>query len=370
MAEPLKNMYNDEFLDNYTDTLKQIIPSLDTQRFRQQFLTPEWQSLELKQRVTFLANATDETLPENFSRKIKCIGEIIIVSRKKGVKDQNFIYIFLCDIITRHGLDDPKTSIPAIEMLTSFTSFEFAGRPFIIRHPEIMMAQMKKWAQHSDPNVRRYASEGCRPRLPWGLQLKMFVDDPSPIIPILELLKDDSSEYVRKSVANNLNDISKDHPELVLSLIESWQKNASERTHKLLRQAARTLLKKGDTKTLSLFGNHDHFEYSIKKVSVAPEKLTIGKSIRFESELTNTGNTEGLYRLEYFVYFVKFSGNWSKKIFKITDKTLMPGQSYTLNKIHCFADLTTRKHYPGQHQLSLVVNGKEETPVSFMITQK
>jgi 3-methyladenine DNA glycosylase AlkC len=370
MAEPLKNMYNDEFLDTYTDTLKQIIPSLDKKRFRQQFLTPEWQSLELKQRVTFLANATDETLPENFAGKIKCIREIIRISKEKGAKDQNFIFIFLCDIITRHGMEDLETSIPAIEMLTSFTSFEFAGRPFIIRHPEKMMAQMKKWAQHPDPNIRRYASEGCRPRLPWGLQLKMFVEDPTPIIPILELLKDDPSEYVRTSVANNLNDISKDHPELVLSLIESWQKNAGEKRQKLLRQAARTLLKKGNSKALSLFGNHEHFEYVLDKIRLDQDHLPIGGNIRFESKLTNTGKTEGLYRIEYNIHYVKYGGQISKKIFKLADKTLMPGQHYLIHKKHSFTDLTTRKHYPGVHQLSIVINGKEDTPASFMVTSK
>ncbi len=360
-------MYNDVFLDSYTDTLRQVLPDLDTTSFRMLFRTPEWDALELKQRLRFLEEATDQVLPSDFKKKIKALGQIIDIARKKGAGDQNFLYIFLADIITRHGLEHPEFSFPAIEMMTAFTSFEFAGRPFFIKHPDKMMAQMLVWAQHPNPNVRRYASEGCRPRLPWGQQLKMFVDDPTPIIPVLEILKDDPSEYVRKSVANNLNDISKDHPQLVLSLIENWLTHASDRTTKLLRQAARTLLKKGNTKALSLFGNHDHVTFEASDITIQPSSLHIGEDLIFEANLSSTHPEDALFRLEYFIYYVKSNGLLSKKIFKISDTQLAPGQSRTIFKKHRFADLTTRKHFPGFHKISLVVNGKEGKTTDFKL---
>lgn len=368
MAEALKYMYNDAFLDDYTDTLQQVIPGLNSQRFRQQFRTKEWDDLELKQRVGFLAKTTDTILPKDTTKKMTRIRDIIRISREKGVRDQNFVYIFLCDIIGQIGRVEPDTAIQAIEWMTSFSSFEFAGRQLYSDYPEKMLAKLPAWARHPDPNVRRYASEGCRPRLPWGLQLKAFVKDPAPILPMLEMLRDDTSEYVRKSVANNLNDISKDHPDLVLNIIERWQLNAPEKRIKLIRQAARTLLKKGNTRALSLFGNHDHVTFDITGFSTDKKALSIGDTLQLTFTLRNTHHEAASFRIEYVIYFVKANGQHSKKIFKISDSNLKPGEERLITKQHRFADLTTRKHYPGKHAVSAVINGKENAKCQFDLT--
>ncbi|MFZ1703574.1 MAG: DNA alkylation repair protein [Saprospiraceae bacterium] len=367
MAEPLKYIYHNTFLDTYASILKKVIPELNEKKFRTQFNTKLWDDLELKQRMAFLTQATDDVLPNDLPSKINALKNIIQRANSNGAKDQNLEYIFLCDIITQHGMEDLATCIPAIEMLTCFISFEFAGRRFIQQHPEAMMAQMLLWTNHPNPNVRRYASEGCRPRLPWGLQLKQFVIDPSPIIPILEKLKNDPSEYVLKSVANNLNDISKDHPKLVIGILQKWKKDASPRMIRLLKQAARTLLKKGDKELLSLFGHHHHSPYVVEPVSWDKKSIHIGDKNIFQTTLTNSGKTQAEYRLEYFIYFVKANGLSSKKIFKIAEKTLHPGQSFTIQKSHTFADLTTRKHYPGTHQITIVINGQEGPHASFLL---
>lgn len=359
LAEPLKFMYNESFLSDYTDTLKTVIPDLDEKKFKQNFDTRAWHNLELKQRVAFLNQVTDAVLPQGYEEKMKAVGQIIDIARKKGHKDQNFVYIFLCDIVARHGMDNVKKAVPHIEKVTAFTSFEFAGRLFFLHHPEEMIAQMVRWAKHPNENIRRYASEGCRPRLPWGLQLKQFVADPRPIIPVLESLKDDTSEYVRKSVANNLNDISKDHPDLVLEIIEKWQKDASPQTMRLLKSAARTLLKKGHPKALALFGNHEHVTFALHGFTLTPEKINMGEKTEFQFTIQNTYSDRALFRIEYFVYFQKANGSQSKKIFKISDINLTPGETKSFIKKHGFADLTTRKHYPGEHSISIVVNGQE-----------
>ena len=368
MAEALKYMYNETFLDEYTDTLRQVIPDFDSRGFRQLFRTREWDDLELKQRVAFLAKTTDSILPKDTTKKIARIRDIIRIAREKGARDQNFVYIFLCDIIGQIGLEEPDTAIQSIEWMTSFTSFEFAGRQLYADYPEKMLAQLPTWASHPDPNVRRYASEGCRPRLPWGLQLKAFVKDPTPILPVLEMLKDDPSEYVRKSVANNLNDISKDHPDLILDIIKRWQPNAPEKRIKLLRQAARTLLKKGNAQALSLFGNHEHVTFDVTGFSTDKTTLPIGASLSFAFTLRNTHHETALFRLEYAIYFVKANGQHSKKIFKISDINLKPGEKRSITKQHRFADLTTRKHYTGEHVLSVVINGKESAKCHFDLT--
>lgn len=208
MPEPLKYIYSAAFLSLYSDALDTVLQEFNRKSFLSAFAGEPWEKLELKQRIGWLAEQTDRELPKDFKGKTEMIFNLIDFLRSKGVRDQNFEFIFLCDIIAKHGLNDLPTSLKVIEKITPFTSFEFAGRIFFQHFPEEMMAQMLRWAEHSDPNVRRYASEGCRPRLPWGMQLKSFVNNPRPIFPVLEKLMNDSSEYVRKSVANNLNDIS------------------------------------------------------------------------------------------------------------------------------------------------------------------
>ena len=286
MAELLKHIYNASFFETYADALTEVIPTFDKSTFIVSFHTAHWDSLELKQRIAFLAHTTAKILPAEYHEKVKTILRLIDVLCRSSVKDQNLEYIFLADIIADHGLDDLKTSIYAIEHITQFTSFEFAGRPFFIRYPAEMMEQMLIWASHPNANVRRYASEGCRPRLPWGLQLKQFVADPSPIIPILEVLADDPSEYVRKSVANNLNDISKDHPHMVINFIRKWR-GTNDKTDKMLRQAARTLLKSGHREVLSLFGNHQHIRFELSDFSISKESVQIGDDFTFYFELHN-----------------------------------------------------------------------------------
>ncbi|MBK9255431.1 MAG: DNA alkylation repair protein [Saprospiraceae bacterium] len=367
MAELLKHIYNTSFFDTYSDVLSERIPGFDNDLFMAHFATRHWESLELKQRMAYLAQITNKLLPEPYPEKVETILRLIDDLRKRGVKDQNLEYIFLADIITEHGLHDLKTSIHAIEHITQFTSFEFAGRPFFIQYPSEMMEQMLTWASHPNANVRRYASEGCRPRLPWGLQLKQFVADPSPILPILEQLKEDPSEYVRKSVANNLNDISKDHPHIVINFIRKWH-GTNDKTDKMLRQAARTLLKTGNSEALSLFGNHQHIRFELSDFSINKKTLQIGSELTFSFALCNTDNCSAAFRIEYIIRFMKANGQLSGKIFKITDKFLELHQKVAFSKKHRFADLTTRKHYPGLHQIAIVINGAEVNSLDFSLS--
>ena len=364
MAELLKHIYNTSFFDIYSDALEEVIPSLDKSAFFASFGTAHWASLELKQRMAFLAHATAKILPEKYDEKVKTILRLIDALRKRGAKDQNLEYIFLADIIAEYGLDDLKTSLFSIEHITQFVSFEFAGRAFIIRYPKEMMRQMLRWTAHKNDNVRRYASEGCRPRLPWGTQLKMLIADPKPIMPVLEQLIDDPALYVRKSVANNLNDISKDHPGLVIDFIKKW-KGISENTDWILRHGARTLLKKGESEVLSLFGNHQHIQFEVNDFTISKKTLQIGDDFTFRFALRNADNHPAAFRVEYIIRYMKANGKHSRKIFKMSDKSLIKNEKVAFSKRHVFADLTTRKHYPGPHQIAIVINGKEEHSIDF-----
>lgn len=358
MAEPLKDLYSAHFFEKYCLALKKVVPSFDIKSFMKNVYSPEWESYELKQRMKHLTIVTDNILPKNFEEKTDSLKRIIETLRSLGIQDQNFVYNFLTDIIPLHGLDDLNQSIPAIEFMTVFTSFEFAGRQYFVQYPKEMMAQMLIWSKHSNPYIRRYASEGCRPRLPWGLQLKQFVIDPAPIIPILENLKDDPSEYVRKSVANNMNDISKDHPDLVIDIIKKW-KGKSKNTDWILKHASRTLLKKGHHEVLDLFGTSAKTLFEMTHFEISHDHLTLGDTLTFEYKIVNKEKASAKFRLEYIIHFVKSNGKRSKKIFKIAEPEIAIGQELAGNKKHKFIDLTTRKHYAGIHKIALVVNGLE-----------
>lgn len=364
MAELLKFIYNDTFFNQYCEVLETILPSFDTHSFLNSVQNDLWENLELKQRMHRLAKATNEVLPNDLKEKSKTILKIIDTLSDRGVKNQNLEYIFLADIISEHGHSDFETSVEAIEKITRFTSFEFAGRIFFKSYPDKMMQQMRKWASHEDPNVRRYASEGCRPRLPWGIQLKQFILDPSPLIPILEILKDDRSEYVRKSVANNLNDISKDHPDIVIDLIRSW-KGKSKNIDWVIKHGARTLLKKGNPEALSLFGTSPFAKFSLSEFEVENKQLKIGDTLNMFFALINENDTASLFRLEYVIYFLKSNGGYSKKVFKISEVLLNPATRYVFSKKHKIIDLTTRKHYEGIHKIGVLVNGLESERLNF-----
>ena len=249
-----------------------------------------------------------------------------------------------------------QLSIEALERYTPYSSSEFAVRPFIVKDERRMMAQMYAWSKHEKEHVRRLASEGCRPRLPWGQALTAFKKDPVPILPILEQLKSDTSLYVRKSVANNLNDISKTHPDLVAALAKGWYGD-NEYTNWIVKHGCRTLLKNGNQEVLAIFGYRDSDSIDVDDFRLETDRISVGESITFS--FTILANQEAKIRLEYGIDYVKANGKRSRKIFQISEISMSEDEKKSYTKKHSFADLTTRKHYPGCHSIALIVNGLE-----------
>jgi 3-methyladenine DNA glycosylase AlkC len=224
------------------------------------------------------------------------------------------------------------------------------------------MKHMLAWADNEDFKVRRFASEGCRPRLPWGMGVPALKKDPSLILPILEKLKNDPEEFVRKSVANNLNDISKDHPELVLDICERWQGN-SKNTDWIIKQACRTLLKQGNKRAMLLFGFANPGQMQIENLQFTDLSPKIGNEISFSFNLNLLTKKKQKVRLEYIVHFVKSTGKTSPKVFQMKEVVLPPGV-HQVQKKHSFVNMSTRKHFAGKHTFQIVVNGEvkaEET---------
>jgi 3-methyladenine DNA glycosylase AlkC len=253
----------------------------------------------------------------------------------------------------------------ALEEFTKYSSSEFAVRPFILQDQHKMMHQMQRWALHEDHHVRRLASEGCRPRLPWATALTSLKEDPSGIFPVLEQLQQDSSLYVRKSVANNLNDISKDHPETVKQIVRDWR-GKHPFTDWILKHGCRSLLKKGDIETLRLFGFQSPANVSVEYLSLAQDRLSLGETLTFSFDVKNESGKSQSLRIEYGIDYVKANGKRSRKIFHLSQKNYPPGIVPVVRR-HTFKDLSTRKHYSGRHGLSILINGEEKAGTEFML---
>jgi 3-methyladenine DNA glycosylase AlkC len=222
---------------------------------------------------------------------------------------------------------------------------------------------MLAWAGDPSEHVRRLASEGCRPRLPWGMGLPQYKRDPTPILPILERLRADPSDYVRRSVANNLNDISKDHPDQVLAIAGRWLGEHAA-TEPLVKHACRSLLKRGDQRALALFGQHDVVPVRAS-LRLTSARVVIGDRLGFVTELRCDASTA--VRIEYRIDYVNRSGGVSQRTFKIGERQLQAGRPLRIERTQRFTDFSTRKHYPGAHRIAIVVNGVERARRRFMV---
>ncbi len=366
MAELLKNVYNQQFFDEFTRAIKQVLLDFDKTSFLNSIYDDEWEQRELKQRMRHIVLVLKPYLPKGYDKLIKTVLKIIQQLQKNGINEASFEWMFLPEFVELYGLDDGdyNISINAFENITQFTSCEFAVRPFIIKYPKEMLSQMLLWSKHKHAMVRRLSSEGCRPRLPWAMALPALKEDPTSIIPILENLKTDDSESVRRSVANNLNDISKDNPNTAIKLIKKW-KGKTKETDWLVKHASRTLLKQGNAEMMELFGFGSLENIQIDNFQILTPKIKIGESLQFTFELKNTGNSNSKIRLEYGLYYQKANSSLSRKVFTISEKEYAANSTTTIHRKQPFKIITTRKLHLGVHQVSLIINGKEFEKVDF-----
>jgi 3-methyladenine DNA glycosylase AlkC len=365
MPEPLKNIYSKTFIDEFTTLLKKVYPALDANRFTKLILNNDWAEKELKQRMRHIAESMRQVLPEDFKEAtdiiIRCSEEL----RKTREEEMSLAYMFFPDFVEVYGIDDYENSIKAFEKITIFASAEFAVRPFLIKYPENMQRQMLKWSTHPQAMVRRLASEGFRPRLPWGMAVPYLKKDPAIILPVLENLKQDESETVRRSVANNLNDIAKEHPDLVMKIAAKWQ-GISPEIDWVIRHGSRTLLKRGHANALKHFGLTETKGVSIIDLKTNKKKIKIGDSLNFT--FTMTVKKEAKLRVEYGIDFMKANGKTTRKIFKLSESIFEKGEHHLARK-QSFKDFTTRKHYSGKHTLAIVVNGLEKAKTDFIVAK-
>ena len=363
MAELLKNYFNPDSLRKFAEAVQSVYSPFDIEGFLKSTMDETWDDLELKARGRQITLNLGKYLPSDYRGAIGILDKV--VEKEFG----EMFFLVFPDFVEVYGQNeaDWELSIAALEKYTQYGSSEFAVRPFIISSEERMMAQMAAWALHENEHVRRLASEGCRPALPWGIALNSFKKDPSPVLPILEQLRTDPSAYVRKSVANNLNDISKTHPDLVAKLAADWY-GKNDDTDWIVKHGCRTLLKKGNREVLAIFGYHDVDSVEVSDFKLGATSYSIGDDLAFSFSVLAKEATK--VRLEYGIDYVKANGKRNRKIFQISEGAFKKGEKKPYDKSHSLADMSTRKHYLGTHSITLIVNGAEQGTLDFDVETK
>lgn len=354
MADNLKDIYSRDFLLELASKVETVYSGFQTTDFVAAVLDDNWSALSVRGRSKAIAEKLGYFLPPNYEDALEVLFKV-------AEDCSGFPYLFFPDFVTVYGHENRywDLSMLALETFTRCSSSEFAIRPFLLNDPERTMKQMTKWALHSNEHVRRLASEGCRPRLPWAEALPLFKANPEPVLSILNLLKEDRSLYVRKSVANNLNDISKDHPDMILKTARTWLGISSDADW-IVRRGCRTLIKNTNPDIMTLFGYVlDPKVISNAKISSSPESVSLGEQSEFTYTITLELKEETNLRIEYAIDFVKSNGQGSRKAFHISDKTVTGKTTLTGVKRYKWHDLTTRRHYAGHHHIVLLVNGIE-----------
>jgi len=354
MALQLKNVYTKEYIQNLAYKIKENYNDFDSDDFINSIFDKNWKNLELKARMRHIAVTLNRYLSLTYVMQLEIL--------KRVSKDfYSFEAMFFQDFVEVYGLDDFDNSMKALEVFTIDSSSEFAIRAFILRYEDKTMNQMKIWSQSENEHLRRLASEGCRPRLPWAIALPKFKKEPIRVLEIIELLKNDKSLYVQKSVANNLNDISKDNPSLIIKFVQN-NLGFSKELDWICKHASRTLLKQAEPSILKLFNYTDvsHIEVMDFNVENSVKK---GDSLSFDFRLESK-QLLGNIRLEYMIDYLKSNGKHSSKKFMISQGELKTKiKSY--NKQQTFKELTTRKHYIGVHFISIIINGEEKVRKKF-----
>ena len=364
----IKEMFNRETVAALAASVHDHYPDFDQQAFAARIFDAGWEALELKQRMRHITHVFHDCLPASDHAALGILRPALASLAGRGFGGYGIVALVFPDYVEVYGIEDWDASIPALEEFTQVISAEFAIRPFIVRYQDRTMAQMLAWTDHQNAEVRRLASEGCRPRLPWGIALPALKANPHPILPILERLKQDPSKSVRRSVANNLNDISKDNADFVLSVLRRWQAEGSPEIHRITSHALRTLVKQGHPEALELLGYPSDAAIAVRNLSITPDAMRIGETVTLTFDIKSLANEAQNLMIDYVVYHMRASGELTPKVFKLAKRSLQPGQTLHITKSHSFAPVTTRRYYPGQHAIEPKINGKLWGRIDFVLS--
>ena len=376
MAEPLKHLLNDTVPPRIAAMVRRTWRKFDTTAFLQQ-VEPGYESLELMARGQRIAQSLQAHLPQDVPRALGVLVDSMdppMGLDAAGEPDAGdrpysaFLYLPHSIYIGTHGLPHFEAAMAAQHALTQRFTAEFCIRPYLLHHQGATLARLRNWAQDGNAHVRRLVSEGTRPRLPWAPRLPAFQANPQLALPLLDALKDDPSSYVRRSVANHLGDIAKDHPDLAVGTARTWLQGASAPREALVRHGLRFLIKRGDSGALDALGVGHAVALDVRAARVLPASARIGDKVRIEAELHNPTPRPQRVLADLKVHYVKAHGGAAPKVFKLQTLDIAPGATVAVGKTLSLQQMTTRTHYPGAHQVELVLNGRPQPLGQFQLS--
>jgi 3-methyladenine DNA glycosylase AlkC len=356
-----KDYVNRKAVAKMAKEIGRVYKGFDQASFIDAVVNEPFLKLELKPRIAAIAQGLQEYLPEDYGRTME-------IFKKIAPQLGGWENWALMSYVELFGLERFEQSVAAMKELTRYSSAEFAIRPYMIRYEKRMLPILHRWAGDSNEHVRRLAAEGCRPRGVWTAHLESFKKDPRSVLKLLEKLKADSSLYVRKAVANNLNDISKDHPDLVIKTALTWKKDGNKHTNWIIKHACRSLIKKGDARVFPIFGFTSNPEITLERVKLTPKKVKIGSRASLSFDVVSKSSRRQKLAIDYRIHYVKKNGKRSAKVFKLSEKVIAGGEGVKVKTDHSFENRSTRKHYAGKHRLDVIVNGTVAHTLDFTLS--
>lgn len=366
--QPLKYSLDAKVVRGLARELTGALPTFPQPTFVRQCLNG-LDELELTARAWHIAEALRRHLPPDFPKAATVVQAALgpELDRTDAFGAALFRYLPYVFFVQKYGLESFEPAMQLQYELTKRFSAESSIRAFLVRYPDRTLARLRRWAEDSNVHVRRLVSEGTRPRLPWAPRLRAFQTDPAPVLALLERLRDDPERYVQRSIANNLNDISKDHPNLAVDTCVRWLERPTAGRRWIARHALRSLVKQGHKGALAALGAGRKPEVRLELLRLTPRRVRIGDTVRFELRVTSTAEQSQALVVDYRVHFVKADGRTSPKVFKLKRLDLAAQASVELRGRVSLAPMTTRRHYPGCHALEIVVNGVSTSIAEFVV---
>ncbi|MBT1707045.1 DNA alkylation repair protein [Fulvivirgaceae bacterium PWU5] len=348
--EPLKEMFGKAYYQNLARAISSVHKPFPAAPFLKE-VTTGLEPLSLNERMRHTSRVLQKYLPEKYTTAVGIMKEVV------PLLNAGYTTLVFPDFVSQFGTKDLRTSLDALKYFTQFGSSEFAIRTFFKQDQEKTLRAMYTWSEDDNVHVRRLASEGSRPRLPWSFKLDAVINNPALTAPILENLKADDELYVRKSVANHLNDITKDSPDYVMNLIQSWDKTHTH-TAWIIKRGCRSLLKQGHEKSMAVFGLTADVRVKLSKLKLDSTTIQLNDNLQFAFEITSEKTKAQKLMIDYRIHYVKKTGVQLPKVFKLKEIELAPGETIHISKKQRFQDFTTRTLHAGTHVLEVMVNGK------------
>jgi len=366
----MKDRVDASVVEHYAVWLSQVAPGagapFDVEAFRAAAMDG-LDALELKGRIRHLARVLHDQLGGDYLTALAALLAMLDAEQAAGAEGDIFVHWPMAQFVEDFGIDHLNASAEAMRRITEFASCEFAVRPFLVRYPAEMLAIIHDWAADPSVHVRRNASEGIRPRLPWGMRLNAFVADPTPVFEVLSKLRKDPEEYVRRSVSNCLNDIAKDHPGPLMDVLEAWDQDPDAHSLWVKKRALRTLVKAGDSRALALLGFGSP-EVTVEDLSLDAATYAVGDTMVLSFSLVSTGSEPQELMVDYRVHYVKANGQRKPKVFKLKTAKLRPGERLSITRRQHLKLISTRRYHPGRHAVDVQVNGQPLGLVEFDLT--